>query len=137
MAASFANCPILDQSFAFNASPGTIHDPPTVITFGSTNERGQVHFERSEPDPFPTQYIECQRQANCRRAPPPLSSAIIPIAESLADVFAPQPRIRRPGRPAPSARLGIRSFEHRQHGIRLPREWAGLHDVGGGLRHRA
>ena len=34
-AAAWASAPIVRQSFAFNASPGTIHDPPTVITFGS------------------------------------------------------------------------------------------------------
>ena len=34
-AASAASAPILAQSFAFSASAGTIHEPPTVSTFGS------------------------------------------------------------------------------------------------------
>ena len=30
-----ASAPICPQSFAANAVPGTIHEPPTVITFGN------------------------------------------------------------------------------------------------------
>ena len=33
--ASRASAPIRAQSFAFSASPGTIHEPPTVSTLGS------------------------------------------------------------------------------------------------------
>src|SRR4249919_4004508 len=70
---AFANLPIAPQSRDAIASPGTIHDPPTVITFDNARYPGA--FAASIP-PVGQNFTCANGPENARNAPmPPLDSA--------------------------------------------------------------